>query len=231
MNHISAQASFWPKMNLSTDRKSRNTHRRVFILRQCKYCGRTFQAIPSEVKRGKAVFCSDKCYRLASRKRRVIACEICGANFLRKNIKNRFCSRDCYLIAAKTGKIPRYKSPELISEGYKRIYLPPDNFFTPMCNVDGYVFEHRLVMAQYLGRCLQPWEIVHHKNGNKLDNRIENLELLSRMDHIQSHNKGYSEGYRKGLKDGRAKQIEELKQEIKLLQWQLKELRETSHEI
>jgi flagellar biosynthesis/type III secretory pathway protein FliH len=51
------------------------------------------------------------------------------------------------------------------------------------------------------------------------------------MDHIQSHNKGYSEGYRKGLKDGRAKQIEELKQEIKLLQWQLKELRETSHEI
>ncbi len=64
-----------------------------------------------------------------------------------------------------------------MTRGYVRVRLYPNDFFYPMAN-EGRVLEHRLVMAKSLNRCLLDWEIVHHKNGNKADNRIENLMLF-----------------------------------------------------
>lgn len=63
------------------------------------------------------------------------------------------------------------------SHGYWKIPVPPDE--RHLTNGATTVAEHRLVMARHLGRALLPGEVVHHLNGDRTDNRLENLELWS----------------------------------------------------
>jgi len=71
---------------------------------------------------------------------------------------------------------PNWKGGRKINHyGYILIHKPEH----PYHNYDNYVFEHRLIMEQYLGRYLTKEERLHHINGITTDNRIENLILFS----------------------------------------------------
>jgi len=117
------------------------------------------------------------------------ACVVCGKE--RWVLKWRAPSRCCSCanhVAGKSRMGERsnsWKGGRTIIHGYIGIKLQPDDFFYPMVNYKGYVPEHRLVMAKHLGRNLLSWEIVHHKNHIRNDNRIENLQLVSDDRHKQ----------------------------------------------
>jgi len=67
--------------------------------------------------------------------------------------------------------------------GYIYLYVP-DHPYKAANNV---VFEHRLVMEKYLGRYLKPNEFIHHKNGDRKDNKIENLQIITASEHARYH--------------------------------------------
>ncbi|NUQ95307.1 MAG: hypothetical protein HOY79_01650 [Streptomyces sp.] len=73
-------------------------------------------------------------------------------------------------------------SGHVTREGYRLIFRPGH---PNAANAAGQILEHRWVMAEHLKRPLFKDEVVHHRNGDLLDNRIENLELW-----VRSHPSG-----------------------------------------
>jgi hypothetical protein len=74
--------------------------------------------------------------------------------------------------------------PQAVPVGTKRI---SDQGYVEVKTIDGWDYEHRVVMSTHIGRSLQTHEHVHHRNDIRTDNRIENLVVVSNAEHRRLH--------------------------------------------
>lgn len=144
---------------------------------ECKSCGKKFVVPCSDhrIKEGLEIkYCSSKCAGIATRKGAFKKCPVCGKEFY--TTRNQFCSQEC----ARKYRHDNYVHKTYCENGYLVEY---ENGY----NKKGNRKQHRKIMEEYIGRPLRKDEIVHHVNGKKDDNRIENLQIMSKGEHSSFH--------------------------------------------
>lgn len=117
-----------------------------------------------------------------------LTCQHCGSDFQTYSAwakrGGKFCSLLCGNQAKAAARRGTGTRRRVLSNGY--VYVRTD---------DGReVYEHRAVMERALGRKLARREHVHHLNGDRTDNRLENLELIEASEHNRRHNLGRKKG-------------------------------------
>lgn len=124
---------------------------------------------------------SGKRYRLYSRQ-----CEDCRESFETTDKAARYCSKQCYSEAQRTDLLgarnPAWKGGVIKNRGYRWLHRPEHPHA-----VRDYVPEHTLVMEYAIGRLLNADEVVHHRNGRKDDNCLNNLQLMTHAEHKRLH--------------------------------------------
>ena len=143
---------------------------------KCLTCGKEFSDYKSNRNYQPPKFCSDKCFRIGSRFKNInLNCEYCGTPIVRDSHhrNKRFCTVQC---AIKYRKEHMQRKGWVTDCGYKAF------------SIDGRtVLEHVMVAEKSLGRKLMRNEVVHHKDFNRLNNSIENLEVMTRGEHSRIH--------------------------------------------
>lgn len=156
----------------------------------CPVCGTYFVSKYRGKNEGWTIYCEANCRNELKRKGEYRNCETCGKEFYipRAHIKRsddgyergRFCSQECFRKWRSTlrgEETPNWQGGKFIgANGY--VYVRHNG---------KYELEHRVVMEKYLGRKLREDEVVHHKNGVKTDNRLENLQLMTNSEHTKLH--------------------------------------------
>ncbi len=139
-------------------------------MKNCKTCNKEFITYPSKIKLGRGKYCSRECceHTLIKKGQRLGG----GTEFKKGQMPHNY-------------KGYRFQQARVNGKRYKLIYKPDH----PNCTKSGHIREHRLVMEEHLERFLKRDEVVHHKNHDTLDNRLENLEVLDRIEHMRLHTK------------------------------------------
>lgn len=163
------------------------------MFKNCERCFKEFEATTYNKK-----YCSNICYNTSKRKRNRkrheidVSCDFCKNVFKSYGNNVKYCSNTCSSKATGPKRRKFLDIPQCLDSasrkldknlGYVRVYAPmhvEDNTW-------GYVYEHRVIAEQIVGRSLQKDEIVHHKNGKRWDNRSENLEVMNKHDHAKLH--------------------------------------------
>jgi hypothetical protein len=142
----------------------------------CEWCGKS---VCQYGRNRSPRFCSTACIGharvgkfLPSGGKKACVCAHCQREFstyIHKGLSGKYCSQQCAWSDRKGKATPR-RGNITMHGGYRCINAPDGS---------GRISEHRWIIQQHIGRKLDPKEHVHHINGDRADNRIENLEIIS----------------------------------------------------
>lgn len=116
---------------------------------------------------------------------KTIICKQCGISKIKYDREgDLFCGQKCYFKWKQKNPNKRAYKEKIFVSGYFYLYMPKH----PNAIKKGrYIAEHRYILEQKIGRILTENEIAHHINGDKKDNRQENLEVLTISEHNKKH--------------------------------------------